>query len=151
MQRTWDRARVIAVLGTLKDDGISAQRMAKMAGVNRSTIYRWMAGEVAPEYVPVRALAWALWPRHPDLARELTEASGWPWQEPSEAERSPPPTPMEELLGTEEAEQVRRKIRARKGAHADWYISAVEDALSQPPEDAADSPAPGAPRARRQG
>ena len=91
MQRTWDRARVITVLAALKDAGVSAQRMSRLAGVNRSTIYRWISGDVAPDYAPVRNLARGIWRERPDDARELVEASGWPWQEPSEQDLPPPP------------------------------------------------------------
>lgn len=72
-----------------------------MAHVNRATIYRWIGGEVTPDWIPVRTLAWAVFPRQPDLARELVEASGWPWQEPPE----PAPEP---LVAPELAESLRR-------------------------------------------
>jgi AcrR family transcriptional regulator len=102
MRRTWDRTRVIAVLVELRDNGITVQQMSKMAGVTRATIYRWIGGEVTPDWIPVRTLAWAIWPRYPNQARELVEASGWPWQEPPEPEPEP-------LVDPEVAEILRRR------------------------------------------
>jgi transcriptional regulator with XRE-family HTH domain len=84
MQKTWDPPRVMAALRTLRDDnGVSVREMTRLSGANRSTIYRWMRdGEGQPEYALVNRLAQGIWYRWPDLARELVEASGWPWQEP---------------------------------------------------------------------
>lgn len=92
MHRTWDAARVMRVLGTLKDDGISVRQMTQLSGANRSTIYRWMSGgDGQPDYDLVNRLAAAVWLRYPELARELVEASGYAWAEPQEA---PPPEPV---------------------------------------------------------
>lgn len=96
MRRTWDRSRVISVLAAIKDTGISVPKMTRMARANRSTIYRWMGGEVAPDYDLVHNLAYALWPRQPDLARELVEASGYAWVEP-DAAPEPPRIPRDVL------------------------------------------------------
>lgn len=92
MRQIWDRARVITVLAAIKDAGISVPVMSRRSGVTRSTIYRWMAGEVQPDYNKVYSLAYAVWPRQPRLARELVEASGYAWAEPAEAP-GPPPIP----------------------------------------------------------
>jgi hypothetical protein len=96
MRRTWDRARVMASLAALKDAGVSVPKMSRMARANRSTIYRWVGGEVAPDYELVHNLAYAIWPHHPALARELVEASGYAWVEP-DAEPEPEPIPREVL------------------------------------------------------
>lgn len=142
---------MIAVLSTLKDAGTGAPEIARLANVSRATAYRWIGGQVAPDYIPVRTLAWAIWREHPDEARELVEASGWPWQEPDETE-APPWTPLDEFFGSaEEAEEVREKIRRHKGAEADYWISAIETALAQPAAGAGDCPGPGGARARREG
>lgn len=129
--------------------------MRKMAGVNRSTIYRWM-GEGGidapqPDRIPLQSLAWAIESRYPELARDLVKAAGHPWEDAPENEHSPP-SPLEELLGSaEEAERIRDKIRARKGADAQWYINALDDVLRQPAEDDDECPGPAGEPARRQG
>src|ERR1700761_7362903 len=80
----WSGARVAAALAALGDAGIQQARMARMAGVNRSQVNRWSRGENRPGYTPVRKLALAVWHKHPGIARELVEASGYPWTEPEE-------------------------------------------------------------------
>lgn len=115
MQRREDRPRVMTVLAALRDSGVSAQQMSRMANVNRATIYRWIAGEVTPDWIPVRTLAWALWRQYPEEARELVEASGWPWQEPPEPEPEP-------LVDPEVAEILRR----RYPGDADELIAELE-------------------------
>lgn len=103
MQRTWDPRRVMAALSTLKDNGVSVREMTRLSGANRSTIYRWMRdGDGQPDYVLVSRLAQGIWRRWPDLARELVEASGWPWQEP---DLEPEP-----LVAPELAEALRRHV-----------------------------------------
>ena len=57
--------------------------------VSQSTVNRWSRGKVQPGYSAVRKLAVAVWRAHPDLARELVEASGNAWAEP--AAEAPPP------------------------------------------------------------
>lgn len=89
MRQSWDRSRVIAVLAAIRDAGISVPVMSRRSGVTRSTIYRWMAGEVQPDYGKVYGLAYAVHPRYPGLARDLVEASGYAWAEPEEAPEPP--------------------------------------------------------------
>lgn len=141
MHKTWDAPRVMAALKALRNEGMSVREMTRLSGANRSTVYRWMSGgEGQPDYILISRLARAIWPRYPELARELVEASGWPWMEPSEEEQ-PPPDPLADLLGSAaDAEEVRRKIRRHKGADAEWYISALEDALRPPAGDAGQPP-----------
>lgn len=144
----WSGAGVAAALARLEDAGYPQSKIARLTGVSQSTINRWGRGVVRPGYDPVRRLAVAVWRQHPDIARELTEAAGYIWAEPDETE-APPPTPLEELLGLDGAEDFRRKMRAKKGVHAAYYLSGLEDVLSTPPADADDCPEPGASRARR--
>jgi transcriptional regulator with XRE-family HTH domain len=70
--------------------------MTRLSGANRSTIYRWMSGgDGQPDYDLVNRLAAAIWRREPRLARELVEASGYAWAEPTEI---PQPTISPALL-----------------------------------------------------
>lgn len=84
MRRTWDRERTKQVLEEIRAD-VSIPRMTRMAGAHRSTIYRWIKGEVQPDYEPVYRLAYAIWEQYPGLAQELVEASGYAWAEPDQA------------------------------------------------------------------
>lgn len=125
-------------------------QMRKMAGVNRATIYRWISGEVKPDWIPVRTLAWALWPRYPDQARELVEASGWPWQEPPEEDLPPP-----ERLSDQTKAAIRRDL-ADDPVLAEQVIAYTEGLASGriPPAaatPAADPQAGGGRRRRAQG
>lgn len=106
----WSGSRVSAALALLKDAGYSQSRMAGLAGVgDRSTINRWSRGENRPGPDAVRRLAAAVWPRQPDLARELVEASGYPWVEPQ-------PEPVPELDDDPETlERLRRAYRDDPG------------------------------------
>lgn len=85
-----------AAIARLKDAGMNESRIARLAGVGRSTVNRWARGANRPEHDPVRRLAANVFHGHPDLARELVEASGYPWAEPTEAPQ-PPPIPPEVL------------------------------------------------------
>lgn len=80
----------MTVLSTLRDNGVSVREMTRLSGANRSTVYRWMSGDGGqPDYVLVSRLAEGIWRHYPQLARELVEASGWPWTEPPEPEPEP--------------------------------------------------------------
>jgi len=80
----------MSALAALKDSGISIQQMTTMTGANRSTVYRWMGGGGGqPDYALVYSLARAVWRSHPELARELVEASGYAWAEPQDAPEPP--------------------------------------------------------------
>jgi transcriptional regulator with XRE-family HTH domain len=88
----WSAARIGAALAKLEDAGHSQPKMAEMAGISQSTVNRWIRGKVQPGYSAVRKLAVAVWRRHPDVARELVEASGYAWAEPQDV-----PEPVPEL------------------------------------------------------
>lgn len=92
----WSATRIAAALAKLEDAGHSQPGMARLAGVSQSTVNRWSRGRVQPGYGAVRKLAVAVWRKHPGLARELVEASGYPWAEPTEAP-APPPVPADVL------------------------------------------------------
>ena len=134
----------MAVMGALKRKGITVPQMSRMAGANRSTIYRWVGGEVAPDYSLVNNLAAKLWGKHPDLARELVEASGYAWAEPDE-EPEPEPAISPRLLAA-----IRREVDPEDQQRV---IDALERTLRgelQPsgPRAAGESPA-GPPSAER--
>ena len=84
MSGTWSGPRVAAAIARLKDAGMSEQRIAKLAGASRATANRWARGANRPDHDSMRRLAAAVWRQHPDLARELVEASGYAWAEPTE-------------------------------------------------------------------
>ena len=100
----WSATRIAAALAKLEDAGRSQPEMARLAGISQSTVNRWSRGKVQPGYGAVRKLAVAVWPRHPGLARELVEASGYAWAEPAE----PPPQPTV-------PERLRREIMSEPG------------------------------------
>lgn len=114
----WSGTRVAAVLALLKDAGYTQSKMAKLAALgDRSTVNRWSRGENRPGPDAVRRLALAVWPRHPDLARELVEASGYPWVDPPDVPE--PLIPPEVLAALESAyaddpELLRRVIEAQE-------------------------------------
>jgi transcriptional regulator with XRE-family HTH domain len=87
----WSASRFAAALGALEDAGLTQSRLARLAGVHRSQVNRWSRGENRPGYDPVRRLAVATWRQHPGIARELVEASGYPWAEPAATEPPIPP------------------------------------------------------------
>lgn len=93
----WSGRRVAAVLASLVDAGIPQSRLARMAGVNRSQVNRWSRGENRPGHDAVRRLAAAVYRQHPREARELIEASGYPWAEPGVI---PEPTVSPSLLAS---------------------------------------------------
>lgn len=124
----WSATRIAAALAKLEDTGLSQPRMARLAGVSQSTVNRWSRGRVQPGYAAVRKLAVAMWPRHPDLARELVEASGYAWAEPSEA---PPPDVLADELGQDTADRVRREL-ARRGEAGAVVLAEFERVLRQP-------------------
>ncbi|HEY3883024.1 MAG TPA: hypothetical protein VGM12_30930 [Trebonia sp.] len=110
----------MAVLATVKDNGMSVKEMTQLSGANRSTIYRWMSGgEGQPDYDLVNRLARAIWRRHPELARELVEASGYAWAEPADEPEPEPLIPPEVLAALESAyaddpELLRRAVEAQE-------------------------------------
>lgn len=95
-----------------------------------------MSGEVQPDYGKVYSLAYAIWPRQPGLARELVEASGYAWSEPSEV--LPDPDVIAGELGEETAERLRRVLRER-GAAGEAVLAEIERAFRPP---ASDPPGP---------
>jgi transcriptional regulator with XRE-family HTH domain len=110
--------------------------MARLAGVNRSQVNRWSRGENRPGYDPVRSLAAAVWRKHPDLARELVEASGYAWAEPKDP---PPPDVLTEELGQDTADRVRREL-AKRGEAGRAVLAEFERVLSSPGEEAESEP-----------
>lgn len=96
MSATWSGPRLAAAIAGLKDTGMNESQIARAAGVGRSTVNRWARGANRPDHDPVRRLAAAVFRRRPDIARELVEASGYPWTEP-DAAPEPPPIPADVL------------------------------------------------------
>jgi transcriptional regulator with XRE-family HTH domain len=123
MHEEWSKARVIDALAALEAAGMGRRKLSEMAGVDHSTIGRWARGQVKPDYPGVRRLAIGIWRTHPELARELVEASGWPWQEPPEAEPEPlvPPELVESLrrLAPETAEKWIAELEDIRAARSD--------------------------------
>lgn len=144
MHETWDATRVMAVLATVKDNGMSVREMTQLSGANRSTIYRWMSGgDGQPDYDLVNRLARAIWRRHPGLARELVEASGYAWAEPT---GEPEPVDvLAEVWGKDIADRVRSEVRKRAPRDAEAVLRGIEDIVRQP------SSADESPRARAAG
>lgn len=109
MHGEWSGPRIAAAIAALKGAGISEQRIAKLAGVNRSTANRWARGTNRPDHDPVRRLAAAVWRGHPREARELVEASGYPWAEPEPIpEPAVPPEVLEVIRKAPRDEQWKR-------------------------------------------
>jgi transcriptional regulator with XRE-family HTH domain len=115
----WSAARVAAAIAKLEDAGNEQPKMARMAGISQSTVNRWARGEVRPGADGVRMLARAIWRQHPDLARELVEASGYDWAEP-DASSVPPP-----LIAPELEAEIRRLADDEEEAEA--LLAAMRD------------------------
>jgi transcriptional regulator with XRE-family HTH domain len=126
----WSAARVAAALARLEDAGYAQPKMARLAGVSQSTVNRWRRGKVQPGYATVRRLAAATWRRHPELARELVEASGYAWAEP--ADEPEPPDVLAGVWGPDVADSVRREVRKRAPQDAEKILEAIEDDLRRP-------------------
>jgi len=117
----WSASRIAAALARLEDTGESQPKMARLAGVSQSTVNRWSRGKVRPGYDAIRRLAAAVWREHPDLARELVEASGYAWADP-DASSIPPPLISPEVEADihrlaesdEEAEELLKAMRDRR-------------------------------------
>lgn len=134
MRKTWDPPRVMTVLSTLKDNGVSVREMTRLSGANRSTVYRWMSGDGGkPDYVLISNLAQGIWRRWPDLAQELVVASGWPWQEPTDL-------PPEPLVAPELAESLRKHLPPDE---AEEIIAELERRRAGPGSPAAQEPRSG--------
>jgi hypothetical protein len=84
MHGGWSGTRVAAAMAVLKDAGMGDQLIANLAGTSRATANRWARGANRPDHDSVQRLAARIWAKHPDVARELVEASGYPWREPSD-------------------------------------------------------------------
>jgi transcriptional regulator with XRE-family HTH domain len=111
----WSGSRVAAVLARLEDAGYSQSRISRISRIGQATISRWSRGENRPSYDGARRLAVAIWRQHPDLAQEMMEASGYPWQEPADA-------PSEPLVAPELADSLRRSL----DEDAEWVIAELE-------------------------
>lgn len=94
----WSAGRIAAALARLEDEGLSQPKMARLAKVSQSTVNRWSRGQVRPGYDPVRKLAVAVFRRHPQLAQELVEASGYAWAEPDLTPEPPELDDDQELM-----------------------------------------------------
>lgn len=127
---TWNASRLAAALARLEDTGRTQPAIARTAGVSQSTVNRWSRGKVQPGYAPVRRLALAIFRKYPDLARELVEASGYAWAEPSDA---PEPDVLADEFGEDTAARLRRVLGKRGEAGAD-VLRAIEDELRSPRE-----------------
>jgi len=119
----WSGTRIAAALARLADAGYTQSRLARMAGVNQSTANRWARAERRPGYDAIRRLAVGVWQAYPDLARELVEASGYAWVEPSEVDRSPPPPALTEETKQAMREELGDEMAARLIAHAEHLAS----------------------------
>ena len=129
----WSAARIAAALARLEDTGLSQPNMARLAGVSQSTVNRWSRGKVQPGYAAVRKLAVAVWRKHPALAKELVEASGYAWAEPADA---PEPDVLADEFGAENAARLRR-VFGKRGETGAAVLAAIEDELRRPGGDAA--------------
>ena len=129
----WSAARTAAALAKLEDTGRSQPAMARTAGVSQSTVNRWARGKVQPGYAAVRRLAVAVWRKHPDLARELVEASGYAWAEPTDA---PEIDVLADYFGEEKAARLRRVLEKRGEAGA-IVLAELEREFRSPAGDAA--------------
>lgn len=147
MQGHQTPARLAAVFAAMTAAGLSKSDIARIAGVHRSQVSRWFTGETRPTYDTAMRLAAGIRPVHPELADEFVSAAGYG----GPGEPAPGPTPLDDEIGADLAEKLRRRIRAQKGEHADWYISAVGNLLGRPPEDAGQSPERDARPGRREG
>lgn len=138
MHNEWSAARVAAALARLEDAGYSQPEMARLAGVSQSTVNRWSRGKVQPGYGTATRLASAVWRRQPQLARELVEASGYAWAEPT---GEPEPVDvLAEVWGKEIADSVRSEVRKRAPQEAEEILRAIEADLSRPSSAASSAP-----------
>lgn len=92
------------------------RQLAGALHVDRKTVDNWENGRTSPRS-SIGAIEEVLGIR----------LSGEP-EEP-EAERSP----LDELVGEEDAEEVRRMVRRKHPRDADYWINLIEDSVSQPP------------------
>jgi transcriptional regulator with XRE-family HTH domain len=130
MHNEWSAARVAAALARLEEAGYSQPEMARLAGVSQSTVNRWSRGKVQPGYGTATRLASAVWRRQPQLARELVEASGYAWAEPT---GEPEPADiLAEVWGKDIADRVRKEVRKRAPRDAEAVLRGIEDIVRQP-------------------
>lgn len=130
MHNEWSADRVAATLARLEDAGYPQPEMARLAGVSQSTVNRWSRGKVQPGYGTATRLAAAVWRRQPQLARELVEASGYAWAEPT---GEPEPVDvLAEVWGKDIADRVRKEVRKRVPREAEAVLRGIEDIVRQP-------------------
>ena len=76
-----DKSRVAAILREIRARaGLSQEAIGLLAGVNRSTVNRWMNEHSRPEFDQLRMLSGGIARDHPELtglAAELFEAAGY--------------------------------------------------------------------------
>lgn len=128
MSATWSGARLAAAIARLKDAGMTESHIARLAAVGRATVNRWARGANRPDYDAIRRLAAAVFRNHPAIARELVEASGYPWSEPAEL---PEPDALADVLGEDAAERLRRELATRGEAGA-IVLADMEHVLRPP-------------------
>lgn len=89
----WSPERLREAIARLEQENVKRSELQRMAGKDQTTVGRWARGERQPMYPNIRDLAWGIWRRYPRLrpvARELVEASGYPWGEPPPSDAQPP-------------------------------------------------------------
>lgn len=78
----WQRSRQAAAFAAAERTGLSKSEIARIAGVHRSQVSRWVSGEQQPSYERAMRLAAHLRRDHPELAAELVAAAGYGEPEP---------------------------------------------------------------------
>lgn len=131
MSETWSGPRLAAAIARLKDAGMNESQVARTAGVSRATANRWARGAHRPDHDAIRRLARGVFRKHPALAKELVEASGYAWAEPVDA---PAPDVLADEFGEDTAARLRRVLGSR-GETGEAVLRAIEDEFRPPRED----------------
>jgi transcriptional regulator with XRE-family HTH domain len=74
---SWQSARQAAAFAAAERTGLTKSDIARIAGVHRSQVSRWVSGEQRPSYDRAMRLAAYLRQGHADLADELVAAAGY--------------------------------------------------------------------------
>ena len=131
MSERWSGPRLVAAIARLKDAGMNESQIARTAGVSRATANRWARGAHRPDHDAIRRLARGIFRKHPDMAKELVEASGYAWAEPTDA---PEIDVLAEQFGEEKAARLRR-VLAKRGEAGAIVLRALEEEFRSPAED----------------
>jgi transcriptional regulator with XRE-family HTH domain len=75
--RAWQSSRQAAAFAAAERTGLTKADIARIAGVHRSQVSRWVSGEQRPSYERTMRLAAHLRREHPELAGELVAAAGY--------------------------------------------------------------------------